>query len=202
MDKTKRNLLLDDFKIYLRALELDDYKTSIHWRRDDDIWDMVAGPKFYVSEAYERKWVEEAIFGASDKLTLAICLKENDELIGYVYLSAIDWKNKSAEFAKLIGKKECWGKGIATEATLLTLFHGFVVMGLERIQARQLKTNFGSIRVNEKCGFKNEGVMRKAVFKNGEYQDLNLMSIIREDFDELIEQMIAEKTAKKCTQDC
>ena len=32
------------FRVYLRALELDDYKNSIKWRRDDEIWDMVVGP--------------------------------------------------------------------------------------------------------------------------------------------------------------
>lgn len=196
MDKTKRSQLFDDFKVYLRGLELDDYKISIHWRRDDDIWDMVTGPKYYVSEAYERKWVEDRIFGATDKLALAVCLRENDELIGYIYLNGIDWKYRRADFAKLIGKKECWGKGIATEATFLMLYHGFVVLGLERIQATQLKSNYGSIRVNEKCGFKNEGIMRKAVFKNGEYQDLNLMSVIREDFFGLIEKKVADKIAK------
>ncbi len=193
MDATNRDLLFNGFKVYLRALEPDDFKISVNWRRDDEIWDMVIGPKYYVSEAYERKWVEEAIFGAPNRFVLAVCLKENDELIGYVHLKNIDWQNRSANFAKLIGKKECWGKGIATEATLLMLYHGFIVLGLERIQARQLRSNFGSIRVEEKCGFKNEGIMRHAVFKNGEYQDLNLMSIIREDFYNLIDQMIADK---------
>jgi len=174
------------FRVYLRALELDDYKNSIKWRRDDEIWDMVVGPKYYVSEAYEKKWVEDAIFKVSNKLVLAVCLKETDKHIGYVYLTNIDMKNRSASFAKLIGEKEYWGKGFAKEATMLMLYHGFYVLGLERIEARQLSHNKASIKVNEKCGFKTEGILRKAVFKNGEYRDLNLMSVIREDFDAIL----------------
>lgn len=41
-------------RIYLRALEVDDYKTSIKWRKDDQIWNMLGGPKYFVSEAYEK----------------------------------------------------------------------------------------------------------------------------------------------------
>jgi RimJ/RimL family protein N-acetyltransferase len=174
------------FRVYLRALEIDDYKISIKWRRDDEIWNMVVGPKYYVSEAYEKKWVEDAIFKVSNKLALAICMKETNKHIGYVYLTNIDMKNRSASFAKLIGEKEYWGKGFAKEATMLMLYHGFYVLGLERIEARQLCYNKGSIKVNEKCGFKTEGILRKAVFKNGEYRDLNLMSVIREDFDAIL----------------
>ena len=49
------------FRVYLRALEIDDYKISIKWRRDDEIWNMVVGPKYYVSEAMRRNGVEDAI---------------------------------------------------------------------------------------------------------------------------------------------
>lgn len=179
--------MFEKFRIYLRALEPDDYKTSIKWRKDDDIWDMVTGPKYFVSEVYEKKWVEEAIFNPGQKLTLAICLKDNDKHIGYVYLNNIDWKNRSAGFAKLIGDKSIWCKGIGKEAILLMLYHGFFVLGLERIEARPLIDNHASIKANEGCGFKKEGILRNAVFKNGKYYDLNIMSIIREDFDKVLE---------------
>ena len=106
--------------------------------------------------------------------------------LGYAYLNDIDHKNRSATFAKLIGKKEVWGKGYGTEITLLMLYHGFYVLGLNRISARQLLDNKGSIRVNEKCGFKTEGILREAIFKNGRFQDLNLMAVIKKDFDEIL----------------
>ena len=42
-------------RIYLRALEPEDYKVSILWRKDPEIWQMVCGPQYFVSEAYEKK---------------------------------------------------------------------------------------------------------------------------------------------------
>lgn len=178
--------MFENFRVYLRALELNDYKTSIRWRNDDEIWNMVVGPKYFVSEAYEKKWVEDTILNNSNKLSLAVCLKESNEHIGYVYLNNIDWKNRNATTGKLIGEKQYWNSGLGTEVTMLILYHAFYVLGLERIESRQLLSNKGSIRALEKCGYKNEGILRKAVFKNGKYQNLNLMSVIREDFDDIL----------------
>lgn len=36
--------------------------------------------------------------------------------------------------------------------------------------------------MHEKCGYSEEGVKRKAVFKNGQYQDQILVSILKDDF--------------------
>ena len=178
--------MFDSFRVYLRALEPDDYKTSINWRNDDEIWAMVVGPKYYVSKTYEKMWVADSAMNNPNGVSLALCLKDSDEHIGYVHLKNIDFKNRVARLAKLIGNKKCWGKGYGQEATMLMLYHGFYVLGLIRIEARQLLTNIGSIKVNEKCGFKTEGIMRKAVYKDGVQQDLNLMAVIREDFDEVL----------------
>jgi len=181
--------MFENFRVFIRALELDDYKTAIKWRNDDEIWNLLVGPKYFVSEACEKKWVEDRIFNNSNQLTLAACLKETNEHIGYVYLNNIDWKNRVCSFGILIGNKEHWGKGYGKEMTILMLYHAFYVLGLIRVESRQLLTNEASIRVHQKCGFKSEGVLRKAVFKNGRHQDLNLMSIIRDDFDEVLSKL-------------
>lgn len=177
---------MKQFRVYLRALEPDDYKVSVNWRKDDEIWKQLVGPKYFVSEAYEKKWVEDKILNTQKQLVLAVCLKENDQYIGNAYINNIDWVNRTASTGRLIGEKEYWGKGIGKEITLLILYHAFINMGLQRIESRQLTSNLPSIKSLEKCGYKNEGILRKAVFKNGEFQDLNIMSVLREDFEELL----------------
>ena len=132
-----------------------------------------------------KKWVADSIVNSSKNLKLAICLKENDKYIGNIYLTDIDYKNRNAGYSIIIGEKEYWGKGLAKESLMIILTHAFINLGLVRVYARYLKDNLASINVAKKCGFKEEGILRKAVFKNGEYHDLNIMSIIREDFDQL-----------------
>ncbi len=177
------------FRVYLRALEPDDYETTYPWRLDEEIWANVVGPKYFVSMEYEKRWVSDTILSPGNSLKLAICLKEDHKHIGLVSLTNIDRSNGVAQCSILIGEKSLWGKGLGTAAILLILHHGFYTLGLTRIEARQLLSNRASVRLFEKCGFRIEGVLRKAVFKDGRHRDLNQLSILREEFDKLLHEM-------------
>ena len=166
-------------RVYLRALEPDDYKTSIKWRKDDEIWNLLGGTKYFVSEAYEKKWVENTIFDSKD-LKLAICLVENDRYIGNVYMTDINMINRSCESHILIGERDCWGQGYAREALLLAVDYMNKERGLRRFEALVLKGNTSSIKMHEKCGYVLEGVRRGAVYKNGEFQDQLILALIVE----------------------
>lgn len=171
-------------RIYLRALELEDYQVTINWRNDEDIQNMVGGPKYFVSVEKEKEWLRNAIF-SNDRIVLGICLKENDKLIGTVNIQEFDWINRSCHVPVLIGDKDEWSKGYATEARMMALRYAFYERNMNRVWATILDTNIASVKMNEKCGFKQEGVLRKSVFKDGVYHDQILMSILREEFDEV-----------------
>lgn len=184
--------MLTNLKVYLRAIELDDYKKSIEWRRDQEIWEMLVGRRYFVSQAYEKKWVENAGSSPTD-IKLAICDQENGTYIGNAYLSDVDFFNRSANAGYLLGDREYWGKGFGTDVSLLMLHHAFYDLGLQRVQARVLVDNKASLRVLEKTGYKKEGLLRKAAFKKGELQDLVLMAVLKEDFDMILKNTLANK---------
>lgn len=171
-------------RIYLRALEIDDYKISIEWRKDDQIWDMLGGPKYFVSEAYEKKWVENTIFNSKD-VKLAICLKENDKYIGNVYMTDINEINRSCHSHVLIGDRDYWGKGYAREALLKAINYMFNERNIHRIHANVLESNEQSLKMLKKCGFKIEGLLRDAVFKAGKYQNQYVLSLLRGECEEM-----------------
>ena len=54
---------------------------------------------------------------------------------------------------------EYWGRGIATEAGLASVRHGFDVLELTRIIGLVLPENIGSIRVLEKVGMSFDGML-------------------------------------------
>lgn len=169
-------------RIYLRAFEPDDYKTSIRWRKDDQIWDMLGGAKYFVSEAYEKKWIEDTIFN-SKEIRLAICLKEDDKYIGNAYITNIDMINRTGISHVLIGEKSYWGKGYAGEALKMLLDYVFNERGLHRIMALVLESNIQSVKILVKLGYRQEGVLRHSVYKNGRYNNQVILSILKEDFD-------------------
>lgn len=170
-------------RIYLRALEPDDYKTSVHWRNDEEIQNMVGGHKYFVSEEKEKEWVNNAIHD-NTRLVLAICLVSNDKYIGNIMLQEIDWINRSAHVPILLGDKDEWGKGYATEARMLMLNFAFNERGLERIFAEIIENNEASIKSLLKCGYKKEGILRNSVFKNGKFNNMIIMSVLKSEFNE------------------
>lgn len=164
-------------RIYLRAFELEDYKTTIVWRRDSQILNMLGGTKYYVSEEKEKKWIEDSIFDTKD-IRLAVCLTESNLHIGNVYLTHIDMQNRNAESHILIGNKSYWGRGYAGEALKLLLDYAFNERGLHRIFSLVLDTNIQSLKMHKKLGYQQESIMRESVFKNGEYQNQIILSIL------------------------
>lgn len=178
-------MTMDNYRVYLRALEPEDYKTTINWRNDDEIWSMVGGPKYFVSSDYECRWLLEAI-NNKNQIRLGISLTESDELIGMISLINLDRINRSAECSYMIGVKKYWEKGYATEAMRLILDFAFNERNLKRISVKILDINLASIRMCEKCGYKKEGELRNSVYKTGKYHNQIIMSVLREEFDEVM----------------
>lgn len=73
---------------------------------------------------------------------------------------------KTAEIGYWIAEP-FWDKGITTTAVQQMCDEGFKKYDIVRIYANIFSANTASGRVLEKCGFKNEGVLRKAIYKDG-----------------------------------
>ena len=96
---------------------------------------------------------------------VAIFLKEN------VYC-------KSAEIAYWLGEP-FWGKGIMSHAVQQLCETAFEQYDIVRISAEPYAYNVGSRRVLEHAGFTLEGIMKKSVYKNGEFFDSCMYALIK-----------------------
>ena len=100
--------------------------------------------------------------------------------VGHVGLLHVDPHHKRAELAISIGEKECWGRGIGTDAIRTVLSFGFEELGLRRIDLHTDADNARGIRCYEKCGFVHEGVMRERRLRYGEPLDMVLMAVLKD----------------------
>lgn len=171
-------------RLYLRAFEPEDYKTIIKWRRDEEINNMLSGTKFFFSEANEKEWVLKAIED-SKSIKLAVCDVTNHVHIGNVYITDINYINRSCHSHILIGEKAYWGKGFATEAMHLLIDFMFNERGMNRIVANVLEHNTASIKMHEKCGYKKEGLLRQSIYKNGRFQNQVVLALLRGDYESI-----------------
>jgi len=105
--------------------------------------------------------------------------------IGNISLQSINWINRSAEYAVIVGDKSYWGKGYATEASLLLFEHGFKRLNLHKIWTGTAKTNIGMQHVAKKLGMQWEGMFREAMFLNGQYVDILTYGILKKEFNQI-----------------
>lgn len=102
--------------------------------------------------------------------------------IGNVKLFNIDERNRICEFGILIGDKNYWGKGSATEATELALEYAFAKLNLRKVSLGVLKDNDKAVKLYERTGFVEEGCEKDMYWFNDKYSDVLRMGIFKEDF--------------------
>jgi RimJ/RimL family protein N-acetyltransferase len=169
-------------RIYLRGLNSCDADYLYNWFLDPEIQNLTSGNSFYPSVEYVKRWIEDKIFNPKD-IYLGICLVETNEIIGYLSVNNIDYRNRKAEWGGLvIGNKKFWGSGYATESAGLMLRYVFDELNINLFWAFWLEEHSSSIRMGEKLGFKKVGVIPQSVFKQGKYHNQLIMYITRKDY--------------------
>jgi len=170
------------FRIYLRALEPDDCLKTHKWRNDPYYQQGIESVKRYISLDTERRWIANAIkdHECFKNIRFAIVLKENDDMIGLVFLKNVDFVNRKAGYGIFLGESR--GKGLASEAHMLILEYAFMDLGLERVAGGVLEDNIPSIKSLEEVGFQREGLLRNAAYKNGTFCNLLEYSLLKDEY--------------------
>ena len=91
------------------------------------------------------------------------------------------------EIGYLILRPEDRGKGYMSEALRIFSAYLFALKPIPRLYLRLSVGNAASRRIAEKCGYQHEGTQRKYMFIQGEYQDCELFSLLREECPPLAE---------------
>jgi RimJ/RimL family protein N-acetyltransferase len=113
-----------------------------------------------------------------DQVFLAICLKEENKHIGNIKIGPIHSIHHFADLSLIIGEKNCWGRGVATEAIRLAVDYGFNKLNLHRLSAGIYENNKGSIKAFQKAGFTEEGVLKESYLNNKKYLNVKLFGIV------------------------
>ncbi len=75
-----------------------------------------------------------------------------------------------------------WGMGYVVEACHAVLNFVFVKYVPKRMQARVIEGNTASERVLTKLGFRHEGVLRKSLLRRGNFEDVRMYSLLRDEW--------------------
>ncbi|MCK5301687.1 MAG: GNAT family N-acetyltransferase [Candidatus Thorarchaeota archaeon] len=145
------------------------------------------GSPLPISKRAEEEWLEKATTQNAHKdgrIVLVIEDKNTREFLGTTSLFDISNHSRRAEFGIAIHNPEKMSKGYGTDATRLTLWIGFHQLGLNSIYLYTLSFNERAQRAYDKAGFKRAGILRKSMFAEGDFHDMIIMDILRDEFFE------------------
>jgi ribosomal-protein-alanine N-acetyltransferase len=89
---------------------------------------------------------------SNTEFTYAIKENTNQNIAGLIIIKKLNWETKQGELAYCIGS-QFEGKGWMTKAVKAIFNFAFNELGLKKLQIISHKTNLGSVKVAENCGF-------------------------------------------------
>lgn len=173
-------------RIILRNFEDRDVEFVYRSKNTSEISQFVMGD--YKEYSYEdaEKWVSGCMQESSKYKFWAIA--ENDDfqnIIGWCGLSEIDRRNSSALFHGITINNPLYQDGIACyQACLQVLEYVFENLKLNRLFTSCLDSHKFSTTFIESIFLVKEGVLRKAFYKGGEFHDLLLYAILKDEYYE------------------
>jgi len=168
----KKEAFLTGNSIYLRILNVKDVDGNYaKWLNDPEIVIYNSHGRFPMTVEKLREYVIES-YKSNVSLVFAVVDKDTDEHIGNISLQSINWIDRNAEIAFLLGEKSYWGKNVMYEAGTLLINHGFKMLNLHRIYCGTSSENKGMQILAGKLGMIKEGVRKDAMFKNDKYVDI------------------------------
>ena len=111
----------------------------------------------------------------------AVTVQGFDTAIGIFQIRELEPGFGTAEWGFAIGSP-FWGTGVFQEGAELVLGFAFDTLGVHRLEARCAVKNGRGNGALHKIGAVQEGVLRKAFLKNGEYLDQALYAIVEDDW--------------------
>ena len=133
-----------------------------------------------VTREQEQDWYENASRNVNEPV-FSIRDNSTNKIIGNCSIRII-WKDRRGNLGIVIGEKDYWDKGLGTESLQLLLNYGFNALNLERIELEVFSKNLRALKCYDKVGFIEEGKKRKAIFYNGSYDDVIMMSILKDEW--------------------
>ena len=168
--------------IYLRPAERTDVPLFVSWLNDLRTTRtlLMIGP---MSEVAEERWFDQMLeHQGRDRWHFVVCRRADDRPVGVLDLHEVDLRNGGASLGILIGDPADTGQGYGSDALRALVCFGFDQLRLERIQLDVFDYNEGARRVYERVGFRHEGTLRHAVYRDGAFHDVHRMAVLRDEW--------------------
>jgi RimJ/RimL family protein N-acetyltransferase len=167
-------------QVHLSEFRSSDKPALLQHLNDPDIYDRTLRIPFPYTDAAADEWLAlvARITQQQGRPVHWAIRRDDDALIGGCGFDGFRaGKSHRAEVGYWLAKP-FWGRGTMTAVVQRACQHAFEEFGLVKITAHVFSHNPASARVLEKCGFQQEGLLRKHFLKDGKFIDARLFALL------------------------
>lgn len=170
--------------VFFRAFEPEDAQLIYKWKNDHEMMRDAVGMPRPVSMAECNEWVAQCAKRDPFNFWFAICLNDDSKkMIGYTAVNNVHFVNSSATCNVIvIGDKECRDGISWLETNLFIREFVFEKLHLNRYYGQFSETQRMTFLANKLFYSTIEGVARQAIWSKGQYHDLYMVSMLREEY--------------------
>ena len=121
-----------------------------------------------------QKWLSSV---EPESLYFTIRDKSNNQ-VGWISLTNVSYRHQKGEYGIAL-LPEYQGKGYAKEASALLIDYVFNNLPIRKIVLKAFTSNVSAIKLYEKLGFIQEGLLHDEFYKAGRFQDVVVMALFR-----------------------
>jgi len=175
--------ILKSEKVLLKPINIKEAKNYLAWFNDPEVTKYLTTDGKDLNLKKEREIIKKSRLRPNEYVW-GIYTSDKKH-IGSTGLHKLDFKNKTATWGISIGAKDYWDKRLGTDTLNTIIKYFFTKLKFNRLQLFVNPTNLRAIKCYQRCGLATEGIKRKAKFKNGKFNDMIMMSIIKDDYKNL-----------------
>ena len=151
------------------------------WFNDEENTEYMQQHYFPNSKELQLKYFRDNIEGNDKKIQLGIYHKKDKLLIGTISLNDINFQHRKCEISGFIGEKKYQTLKPFLEANKLLIKHAFEQLNMNRIYGGALNKDVSDFFVRM-LNFETEGVLIDDVYKNGHWNNVHLIGLLKKDY--------------------
>ena len=160
----------------------------VEWLADEEFHHTILGMPLH-STSERKDYILQQFERSSNPFTsdLYLIIETKEGLpIGISILHDINWRNRNLNFSIGIGEKGSRNKMFGVDAFFTTVIFAFDELNMHKVIGGVYGFNKASMRIAERGGAKREAILRKHIYKKGEYHDMYLYGFLRNEYSQLI----------------
>ncbi len=172
-------------RVYIRPIEKKDAAQIAVWSRQETetFWD--AGRWMYSAHGFAAWETDQQKKEPRTSVNFAVCLRENDELLGTLGVDGIDYVHGFAESGSLINRPEYRGGGYGSEAKHLLFDYAFNTLNLHALQSFVIYPNTRSAAALRKQGYREAGRLHWDFASFGKFENFICFDLLASDWRQM-----------------